>query len=117
MTYAEFHKRNDASYDMQVALVERATSKILWTETYHQDFSDEVHYIQYAGLGDLYSGSWRYQHKAHASDRRSNDSGRLNRLRKGNKRVKSTSSMRKDAVGVLAKRAADYVLAQKLIRE
>jgi len=25
--------------------------------------------------------------------------------------------MRKDAVGILAKKAADYVLAQKLIRE
>jgi hypothetical protein len=117
VTFTEYHKRNEASYDMQVALVERATSKILWTQTYHQDFADEVHYIQYAGSGDLYSGSWRYQHKAHPSDRRSNDSGRLNRLRNGNKRVTSTSSMRKDAVGILAKKAADYVLAQKLIRE
>ena len=117
VTYIEYHKRNEAGYDMQVALVERATSKILWTESYHQDFSDEVNYVQYSGSGSLYSGSWRYQHKAHPSDRRSNDSGRLNRLRKGNKRVKSTSSMRKDAVGILAKKAADYVLAQKLIRE
>lgn len=117
VTYMEYHKRNEAGYDMQVALVERATSKILWTESYHQDFSDEVYYVQYSGTGSLYSGSWRYQHKAHPSDRRSNDSGRLNRLRKGNKRVKSTSSMRKDAVGILAKKAADYVLAQKLIRE
>ena len=117
MTYIEYHKRNEAGYDMQVALVERATSKILWTESYHQDFSDEVHYVQYSGSGHLYSGSWRYQYKAHPSDRRSNDSGQLNRLRKGNKRVKSTSSMRKDAVGILAKKAADYVLAQKLIRE
>lgn len=117
VTYIEYHKRNEAGYDMQVALVERATSKILWTESYHQDFSDEVNYVQYSGSGSLYSGSWRYQNKAHPSDRRSNDSGRLNRLRKGNKRVKSTSSMRKDAVGILAKKAADYVLAQKLIRE
>ena len=117
VTYIEYHKRNEAGYDMQVALVERATSKILWTESYHQDFSDEVHYVQYSGSGHLYSGSWRYQYKAHPSDRRSNDSGQLNRLRKGNKRVKSTSSMRKDAVGILAKKAADYVLAQKLIRE
>ena len=117
VTYLEYHKRNEAGYDMQVALVERATSKILWTESYHQDFNDEVHYVQYSGSGSLYSGSWRYQNKAHPSDRRSNDSGRLNRLRKGNKRVKSTSSMRKDAVGILAKKAADYVLAQKLIRE
>ena len=117
VTYIEYHKRNEAGYDMQVALVERATSKILWTESYHQDFSDEVHYVQYSGSGNLYSGSWRYQYKAHPSDRRSNDSGQLNRLRKGNKRVKSTSSMRKDAVGILAKKAADYVLAQKLIRE
>lgn len=117
VTYTEFHKRNEAAYDMQVALVERSTSKILWMESYHQDFADEVAYIQYSGSGDLYSGSWRYQYKAHGSDRRSNDSGRLNRLRKGNKRVKSTSSMRKDAVGILAKKAADYVLSQKLIRE
>ena len=117
VNYTEYRKRNEAGYDMQVALVERATSKILWTQTYHQDFADEVHYIQYAGSGDLYSGSWRYQHKAHPSDRRSNDSGQLSRLRRGNKRVKSTSSMRKDAVGILAKKAADYVLAQKLIRE
>jgi hypothetical protein len=117
VTYLEYHKRNEAGYDMQVALVETATSKILWTESYHQDFNDEVHYVHYSGSGSLYSGSWRYQNKAHPSDRRSNDSGRLNQLRKGNKRVKSTSSMRKDAVGILAKKAADYVLAQKLIRE
>ena len=38
VTYMEYHKRNEAGYDMQVALVERATSKILWTESYHQDF-------------------------------------------------------------------------------
>ena len=31
VTYLEYHKRNEAGYDMQVALVERATSKILWT--------------------------------------------------------------------------------------
>ena len=114
ITYTEFDKQNEASYDMQLALVERATSKILWSEIFHHEDKDEIHYIEFSGTGNLYSGDWKYQSKEHPSDRRRNDSGTMNRLKKSNKRIKSTSAMRKDAVSALAQKAADYVNKQNL---
>jgi hypothetical protein len=99
---------------MQLALVERATSKILWSESFHHEDKDEIHYIEFSGTGNLYSGDWKYQSKEHPSDRRRNDSGTMNRLKKSTKRIKSTSAMRKDAVSALAQKAADYVNKQNL---
>lgn len=114
VTYTEFDKQNEASYDMQLALVERATSKILWSESFHHEEKDDIHYIEFSGTGNLYSGDWKYQSKEHASDRRRNDSGTMNRLKSSSKRIKSTSAMRKDAVSALSQKAADYVNQQKL---
>lgn len=117
VTYREFTKQNEASYDMQLAMVERATSKILWSESFHHEDKDEIHYVEFSGTGDLYSGDWRYQNKEHSSDRRRNDSGSMNRLVKANKRIQSTSSMRKDAISNLAQKAAAHVNQQKLTKE
>ena len=117
VTYREFTKQNEASYDMQLAMVERATSKILWSESFHHEDKDEIHYVEFSGTGDLFSGDWRYQNKEHPSDRRRNDSGSMNRLVKANKRIQSTSSMRKDAISNLAQKAAAHVNQQKLTKE
>lgn len=117
VTYREFTKQNEASYDMQLAMVERATSRILWSESFHHEDKDEIHYVEFSGTGDLFSGDWRYQNKEHPSDRRRNDSGSMNRLVKANKRIQSTSSMRKDAISNLAQKAAAYVNQQKLTKE
>lgn len=117
VTYREFTKQNEASYDMQLAMVERATSRILWSESFHHEDKDEIHYVEFSGTGDLFSGDWRYQNKEHPSDRRRNDSGSMNRLVKANKRIQSTSSMRKDAISNLAQKAAAYVNLQKLTKE
>ncbi|MGD2003421.1 MAG: hypothetical protein PVK00_01385 [Flavobacteriales bacterium] len=117
VTYREFTKKNEASYDMQLAMVERATSKILWSESFHHEDKDEIHYVEFSGTGDLFSGDWRYQNKEHPSDRRRNDSGSMNRLVKANKRIQSTSSMRKDAISNLAQKAAAHVNQQKLTKE
>ena len=117
VTYREFTKQNEASYDMQLAMVERATSKILWSESFHHEDQDEIHYVEFSGTGDLFSGDWRYQNKEHPSDRRRNDSGSMNRLVKANKRIQSTSSMRKDAISNLAQKAAAHVNQQKLTKE
>jgi len=117
VTYREFTKQNEASYDMQLAMVERATSKILWSESFHHEDKDEIHYVEFSGTGDLFSGDWRYQNKEHSSDRRRNDSGSMNRLVKANKRIQSTSSMRKDAISYLAQKAAAHVNQQKLTKE
>lgn len=117
VTYREFTKQNEASYDMQLAMVERATSKILWSESFHYEDKDEIHYVEFSGTGDLFSGDWRYQNKEHPSDRRRNDSGSMNRLVKANKRIQSTSSMRKDAISKLAQKAAAHVNQQKLTKE
>jgi hypothetical protein len=117
VTYREFTKQNEASYDMQLAMVERATSRILWSESFHHEDKDEIHYVEFSGTGDLFSGDWRYQNKEHPSDRRRNDSGSMNRLVKANKRIQSTSSMRKDAISSLAQKAAAHVNQQKLTKE
>mgnify|MGYP003333270904 FL=1 len=117
VTYQEFTKQNEASYDMQLAMVERATSRILWSESFHHEDKDEIHYVEFSGTGDLFSGDWRYQNKEHPSDRRRNDRGSMNRLVKANKRIQSTSSMRKDAISVLAQKAAAHVNQQKLTKE
>lgn len=117
VTYREFTKQNEASYDMQLAMVERATSRILWSESFHHEDKDEIHYVEFSGTGDLFSGDWRYQNKEHPSDRRRNDSGSMNRLVKANKRIQSTSSMRKDAISNLAQKAAAHVNQQKLTIE
>jgi len=117
VTYMEFTKQNEASYDMQLAMVERATSRILWSESFHHEDKDEIHYVEFSGTGDLFSGDWRYQNKEHPSDRRRNDSGSMNRLVKANKRIQSTSSMRKDAISNLAQKAAAHVNQQKLTKE
>ena len=117
VTYREFTKQNEASYDMQLAMVERATSRILWSESFHHEDKDEIHYVEFSGTGDLFSGDWRYQNKEHPSDRRRNDSGSMNRLVKANKRIQSTSSMRKDAISNLAQKAATHVNQQKLTKE
>ena len=117
VTYREFTKQNEASYDMQLAMVERATSRILWSESFHHEDKDEIHYVEFSGTGDLFSGDWRYQNKEHSSDRRRNDSGSMNRLVKANKRIQSTSSMRKDAISNLAQKAAAHVNQQKLTKE
>ena len=117
VTYREFTKQNEASYDMQLAMVERATSGILWSESFHHEDKDEIHYVEFSGTGDLFSGDWRYQNKEHPSDRRRNDSGSMNRLVKANKRIQSTSSMRKDAISNLAQKAAAHVNQQKLTKE
>ena len=117
VTYREFTKQNEASYDMQLAMVERATSRILWSESFHHEDNDEIHYVEFSGTGDLFSGDWRYQNKEHPSDRRRNDSGSMNRLVKANKRIQSTSSMRKDAISSLAQKAAAHVNQQKLTKE
>jgi len=117
VTYRESTKQNEASYDMQLAMVERATSRILWSESFHHEDKDDIHYVEFSGTGDLFSGDWRYQNKEHPSDRRRNDSGSMNRLVKANKRIQSTSSMRKDAISVLAQKAAAHVNQQKLTKE
>ena len=117
VTYREFTQQNEASYDMQLAMVERATSRILWSESFHHEDKDEIHYVEFSGTGDLFSGDWRYQNKEHPSDRRRNDSGSMNRLVKANKRIQSTSSMRKDAISNLAQKAAAHVNQQKLTKE
>ncbi len=117
VTYREFTKQNEASYDMQLAMVERATSRILWSESFHHEDKDEIHYVEFSGTGDLFSGDWRYQNTEHPSDRRRNDSGSMNRLVKANKRIQSTSSMRKDAISNLAQKAAAHVNQQKLTKE
>ncbi len=117
VTYREFTKQNEASYDMQLAMVERATSRILWSESFHHEDKDKIHYVEFSGTGDLFSGDWRYQNKEHPSDRRRNDSGSMNRLVKANKRIQSTSSMRKDAISSLAQKAAAHVNQQKLTKE
>ena len=117
VTYREFTKQNEASYDMQLAMVERTTSRILWSESFHHEDKDEIHYVEFSGTGDLFSGDWRYQNKEHPSDRRRNDSGSMNRLVKANKRIQSTSSMRKDAISNLAQKAAAHVNQQKLTKE
>ena len=117
VTYRESTKQNEASYDMQLAMVERATSRILWSESFHHEDKDDIHYVEISGTGDLFSGDWRYQNKEHQSDRRRNDSGSMNRLVKANKRIQSTSSMRKDAISVLAQKAAAHVNQQKLTKE
>lgn len=117
VTYREFTKQNEASYDMQLSMVERATSRILWSESFHHEDKDEIHYVEFSGTGDLFSGDWRYQNKEHPSDRRRNDSGSMNRLVKANKRIQSTSSMRKDAISSLAQKAAAHVNQQKLTKE
>jgi len=117
VTYRESTKQNEASYDMQLAMVERATSRILWSESFHHEDKDDIHYVEFSGTGDLFSGDWRYQNKEHQSDRRRNDSGSMNRLVKANKRIQSTSSMRKDAISVLAQKAAAHVNQQKLTKE
>jgi hypothetical protein len=41
----------------------------------------------------------------------------MNRLVKANKRIQSTSSMRKDAISSLAQKAAAHVNQQKLTKE
>jgi len=115
--YREFTKQNEVSYDMQITLVERTTSRILWSENYHHEDKDDIHYVEFTGTGDLFSGNWRYQNKEHPSDRRRNDSGSMNRLVKANKSIQSTSSMRKDAIGALAQKAAACVNQQKLTKE
>jgi len=117
VTYKEFTKQNEASYDMQLAMIERSTSRILWSESFHHEDKDEIHYVEFSGTGDLFSGNWRYQNKEHPSDRRSNDSRSMKRLVKANKRIKSTSSMRKDAISALAKKSAAHVNRQKLTKE
>jgi len=117
VTYKEFTKQNEASYDMQLAMIERSTSRILWSESFHHEDKDEIHYVEFSGTGDLFSGNWRYQNKEHPSDRRSNDSRSMNRLVKANKRIQSTSSMRKDAISALAKKAAAHINRQKLTKE
>ena len=117
VTYKEFTKQNEASYDMQLAMIERSTSRILWSESFHHEDKDEIHYVEFSGTGDLFSGNWRYQNKEHPSDRRSNDSRSMKRLVKANKRIQSTSSMRKDAISALAKKSAAHVNRQKLTKE
>ena len=117
VTYREFTKQNEASYDMQLAMVERSTSRILWSESFHHRDKDEIHYVEFSGTGDLFSGNWRYQNNEHPSDHRRNDSRRMNRLVKANKRIQSTSSMRKDAISALAQKAAAHVNQQKLTKE
>ena len=79
VTYREF-TTNEASYDMQLAMVERSTSRILWSESFHHKDKDEIHYVEFSGTGDLFSGNWRYQNNEHPSDHRRNDSRSMNRL-------------------------------------
>jgi hypothetical protein len=114
--YKEFEKENHANYELQLTLTERATSKILWTKRFNYTDRDEIHYIEFNGSGDLFSGSWKYQNKEHPSDHRNNDSGRLNALRKNSKRIKGTSTMRREAVDKMGQEASEFISSKELVR-
>lgn len=114
--YQEFTKENKVHYTAQLTLTDRATSKIIAVESYEYANSDRAHYIEYSG-NNLFPGYWKYQNKAHHSDRPEiNESKRrqLANLKKASRSVKSPVTMRKDAVASFASRSASAVKLLKL---
>jgi len=114
--YREFTKENKVHYTAQLTLTDRATSKIIAVEIFEYSNSDRTHYIDYSG-NNLFPGYWKYQNKAHHSDRPEiNESKRrqLARLKQASKSVKSPITMRKDAVASFASRSASAVQLLKL---
>ena len=114
--YQEFTKENKVHYTAQLTLTDRATSKIIAVESYEYANSDRAHYIEYSG-DNLFPGYWKYQNKAHHSDRPEiNESKRrqLANLKKASRSVKSPVTMRKDAVVSFASRSASAVKRLKL---
>lgn len=111
VNYTEVEQEHRVSYSCSVELVDRATSKILLSEAFSFQDRDQMHYVDFAGRGPLYPGEWRYQNKAHPSDRRGNEGQRrtLDGLRKASRSIKAIGTMRENAHKQLSKDAADAV--------
>jgi len=75
-----------------------------------------VNYIDY-GNDQLFPGNWKYQNRAHASDRPQLSESRrrtLAQMRKASHSPKSTAAMRKEAVAEFAVDAAKSIHALEL---
>ena len=111
VTYREFTKKSSAHYMAELALTDRATSKILSVESFEFDDADQAHYINY-GNDQLFPGYWKYQSREHYSDRpelAEYKRRELARLRKASRSVKSPATMRKGAINHFAKASAAHV--------
>ena len=109
--YKEYHKENRVHYTAELTLTDRATSKILAVKSFDFSQEDRTQYISY-GNDQLFPGYWKYQYKAHYSDRPElNESKRrnLDQMRRASRNVKSPSTMRKDGVQYFARQSASYV--------
>ncbi len=114
--YTEYWKENSAHYTAELTLTDRATSKILEVESFDFSRSSSVNYIDY-GNDQLFPGNWKYQNRAHSSDRPQLSESRrrtLAQMRKASHSPKSTAAMRKEAVAEFAVDAAKSIHALEL---
>lgn len=117
VTYDEYFKENSVQYEVNITLVERATSRIL--ESYTEAFSEQskVNYISFSGKGALYPGYWKYKLIDNRSDYRSTsivERNRLANLQRASRRIKSTDEMRGNASVQFSRQFAEFIYNLKL---
>jgi len=116
VTYNEYWGESQAHFTAEFTLTDRATSKILEVRSFEFTDRNSVHYIDFKN-DQLFPGYWKYQNRAHSSDRPQLSEGKrreLARLRGANKNLKSTAAMRKEAVQSFADKTANSIHALEL---
>lgn len=117
VTYNEYWGESRAHYTAELTLTDRATSKILEVRSFEFTDRNSVHYIDFKN-DQLFPGYWKYQNRAHSSDRPQLSEGKrreLARLRGANRNLKSTAAMRKEAVQSFAGKTANSIHALELM--
>ena len=112
VTYDEYFQENSAQYEVNITLVERASSRIL--ESHTEVFSDQsrINYISFSGKGALYPGNWKYKLIDHRTDYRSTsivERNRMANLQRATRRIKSTDEMRSAASVQFSQQFAEFI--------
>jgi len=109
--YREFFKENSVHYIAELVLTNRATSQIISVKTLEYDDRDQAHYLEYRN-DQLFPGYWKYQSKAHSSDRPEiSESKRrqLDNLRKASRSLQNPATMRRGAINSFARNGAIHI--------
>ena len=109
--YREFYRENSVHYIAELTLTNRATSQIISVKTLEYNEQDQAHYLEYRN-NQLFPGYWKYQNKAHNSDRvevSEYKRRQLDKLRRASRSLKKPSTMRRGAIDNFARNGALHI--------
>lgn len=115
--YDEYYQKNEVRYEVNLSLVNRASSLIMESHAVSFVDQDEVRYIVFNGKGKLYPGYWKWLLIDSKSDYRSMNFREINevaKMRKSDRRIKSTGQMRRTASTQMSSQLAEFIYNLKL---